>query len=555
MDFTNFIFILGSLSIFIYGMVLLSDSLETAAGDKLKGILSTMTNNRFLGLFTGFLVTAIVQSSSATTVMVVSFVNAGLLSLVQAIGVIMGANIGTTVTAWIINLTNLKTDMNFIAFCAIIAGIVMLFMKKRKLKSWGNALLGFGFIFIGLNLLKGAVPRPTGINEGNILYDFFQWVPKESYWSLFIFILIGTVFTIAVQSSSVMMAFTITLATQGYIDFYHGAAIVLGENIGTTITAVLASLAGNKMAKKAALAHCLFNVIGVTWMMIPPVFKFFTTLCGNIGGEIPGVSLAIFHTLFNITNSAILIWFVPQFEKLLTYSKDKETIKYSLLDMDRGFISTPDLAILQASKEIDDKLMKITEKIFEHTDKLTTFEPDFIRNIKKIKEYKEDLKLKTADIMKFLNKIMESNISAEIASEVNKLMLKVRVMEDISHSCEKIANSIKKSEITDFDSFTKNKDNFSKMLYKINSLFKYVGDTSAKGTKENYSLGLMTEEDIDKHYFKLKKSTINVLKKKSSKNIIADGLVFLEIIKEFEKVGDGLQQILSINYDGDIAQF
>ncbi|HBD95848.1 MAG: hypothetical protein A2015_04580 [Spirochaetes bacterium GWF1_31_7] len=551
MGISNVIFIFGSLGIFIYGMMLLSDSLEKAAGDRLKGVLSTMTSNRFLGLLTGFVVTSIIQSSSATTVMVVSFVNAGLLTLVQAIGVIMGANIGTTVTAWIINLTNLKTDMNIVALFAIILGVILLFMKKRKLVFWGHALLGFGFIFIGLNMLKTAVPKPSGLDGTNFLFDFFTWLPKESYWSLFIFVLIGTIFTIVVQSSSVMMAFTITLASQGYIDFYHAAAIVLGENIGTTVTAILASLAGNKMAKKAALAHCMFNIIGVTWMIIPPVFNFTTSLCSQWGGNIPGVSLAVFHTLFNVTNSFILIWFIPQFEKILMYSKKKEVIKYSLLNMDKGFISTPELALLEATKEINNKLLKISEKIFVHTDNIVSFDKDIIKQSGKIKELKEEQKEQSNTIVKFLNKMMESNISADTAGDINKLLFKIRIIENISNSCDKISSKVIKADLTTFSPFIKNKDDLQKLLYKINLLFRYVGEPEAYSSKETFSMGVLAEEDIDKQYWRLKKNTINILKKKSGKDSISTGLIFLEIIKEFEKMGDGLQQILTINFDDE----
>lgn len=547
MTIANFIYIFGAVGIFIYGMMLLSDSLEKAAGDKLKNILSSMTNNRFLGLFTGLLVTSVIQSSSATTVMVVSFVNAGLLSLGQAIGVIMGANIGTTVTAWIINLTNMKFDITLVAYSAIISGIVLLFLKKKKFTTLGYCFIGFGFLFVGLELLEIAVPKPTELEKGNWLYNFFQWLPKENYASLFVFLFIGTIFTTVVQSSSVMMAFTITLATQGYIDFPHAAAMVLGENIGTTITAIAASLAGNKMAKKAAAAHCMFNVIGVCWVLLPFFFHLFTRVCQKLGGGIIGVELALFHTFFNLANAGILVWFVPQFEWLLTRSRKKENIRYSLLSFDKGIITSPDIALLEVTKEIE-KQTAATEKIFAQIDKLLSGDKEKEKRVQKITEEKEEINQKNNEITLFLNRMLNSDISATTASNINKMLFQISVTSNIIRSCGIISGLIDKEENFNIQLFTKSEEELNKILYKINLMFKFAMEKSVKDKgKDIYTLGVMAEEDIDKLYWKMKRHTVALMKKKSNKTSITNGLVFLDIIKELEHIGDDLQKILSIN--------
>lgn len=547
MTFADFIYIFGAIGVFIYGMILLSESLEKAAGEKLKSVLSHITNNKFSAILTGLIVTCVVQSSSATTVMVVSFVNAGLLSLGQAIGVIMGANIGTTTTAWLISLTHMKVNITVIAYVAIVVGIILLFIKKRKVSSFGYCLIGFGFMFIGLELLKNAVPAPDPTNTDNFLYTLLMNIPQNNYFSLIIFMLIGTIFTMIVQSSAVTMAFVLTLAASGYIDFYHAAAIVLGENIGTTITAILASLAGNKMAKKAALAHCLFNVIGVLWVLIPPCYNFLIFLCQRYGGNNISLELALFHTFFNVLNVAILMWFIPYFEKLLNY-KSSKSIKYSLLDFDKGIISSSDIAMLEVTKEIE-KLAENTENEFLIIDSLLSENcKDKEIRIQDLHKMKEELTDKNREVSTFLNKMLEGNLSVSTISNINKMLFSLSFRLNISRSCEIIAQQISKEEDFSLELFSKSSEELAKILGKIKQMFKYTLEKTSKNDgKDIYTLAILAEEDIDKLYWKMKHHTISMMKKKNNKTATVHGLVFLDIIKELEHIGDDLQKIISLN--------
>ena len=315
--------VLGSLGVFLFGMKVMSEGIQKVAGNRLRSILSYMTQNRVAGIFTGFMTTCMVQSSSATTVMVVSFVNAGLLTLVQSIGVIMGANIGTTLTGWLVSILGFKFKIANIALPAIGIGLPLIFSKLTKRKNIGEIFVGFGLLFLGLKFLKSSVPN---IKDNPEVLQFLSNYTDLGIVSLFIFIAVGVVLTIVVQSSSAAMTITITMAYSGWIDYPTACALILGENIGTTITAYLASINGNYHAKRAARAHMIINLIGVVWMII--AFKYFIQLIDSIAPEsvpygidtysvspelfqnIP-IHLSLFHTLFNIINVMVLIWFVP----------------------------------------------------------------------------------------------------------------------------------------------------------------------------------------------------------------------------------------------------
>lgn len=326
--------LIGSLGLFLYGMKMMSESLQKVAGDKMRAILSSMTSNRFMGIITGFLVTTVIQSSSATTVMVVSFVNAGLLSLVQSIGVIMGANIGTTVTAWLISLLGFKFSIILVAIPLIGVGFPLLFSRKQNLKFWGEFLIGFSLLFIGLEFLKNSVPR---VDQNPEMFAFLSNYTDMGILSVILFLGIGSLLTIVIQSSSATMALTLVMCNQGWISFEIAAAMVLGENIGTTITANFAAIIGNVSAKRAARAHFFFNVIGVIWMLI--IFYPFTRTIANVLFDITGKSpytdtveipfaLSIFHSSFNLINTFVLVWFTPLLVKLVTWltpSKRKRT--------------------------------------------------------------------------------------------------------------------------------------------------------------------------------------------------------------------------------------
>ena len=379
-SFFDFLKLVGALGFFIYGMKVMSDGIQKVAGSKMRQILGAMASNRFFGVFTGFLITCLLQSSSATTVMVVSFVNAGLLSLIESIGVIMGANIGTTITAWLISVFGFKVKIASVALPIIAIGFPMMFSNRGNLRSWAEVLIGFAILFMGLNALKQSVPDLRNSPE---VLEFLSGYANMGMLSLLTFIGVGTVLTIIIQSSSASMALTLVMCNEGWIPFEMAAAMVLGENIGTTITANLAALIGNANAKRAARAHFIFNVFGVTWM-----FFLFETFLSGIDSymiaafdvspmskdqyeSIP-IALSIFHTSFNIINVLLLVGFVPFISKIaekMVPSRGEMDEESHLEYIALGIMATPELSILEARKETA-KFGKITKKTFGFTSEL-----------------------------------------------------------------------------------------------------------------------------------------------------------------------------------------
>ena len=358
-SFYDFLKLLGSLALFLYGMKIMSEGLQKFAGDRLRKILTAMTTNRVTGVLTGVLITALIQSSSATTVMVVSFVNAGLLTLSQSIGVIMGANIGTTVTAWIISALGFKVDIAAMALPLLAVGVPLLFSGKSNRKSIGEFIFGFSFLFMGLSLLKTNAPD---LSRNPEMLSFVQNYTDMGFGSVILFVVIGTVLTMIVQASAATMAITLIMCANGWISFELGAALVLGENIGTTITANLAALTANTQARRAALAHLVFNVFGVIWVLclFNPVtmgVSWFVEDIMRTADPAVAVSfkLSAFHTTFNICNVLILIWFVKLIEKTVCkiIPQREQDEEYRLRFITGGMLSTAELSILQARKEIN----------------------------------------------------------------------------------------------------------------------------------------------------------------------------------------------------------
>ncbi len=360
----------GSLGLFLYGMTLMSESLQKVAGDGLRGFLASMTSNSFKRVLTGLFITAVIQSSSATTVMVVSFVNAGLLSLAQAVGVIMGANIGTTVTAWIVSLLGFKADISILSIPLIALGFILTMSKRQKRKNTGEMVIGFALLFLGLTFMKESVPDLRSSPE---TLAFLQSLTDWGFWSVLIFVGIGTGLTIVLQSSSATMALTLVMVNFGWIPFEMAAALVLGENIGTTITANIAASVGNVSAKRAALAHTFFNLIGVTWVLIlfKPVLKLVGVIITGLGAADPFIpvtqaadpeassvamlyAVSLLHTLFNVTNTLLLVGFTPLLVKVVTYviKNPKEEEKFRLKFIQAGLLSTAELSLDQAKQEI-----------------------------------------------------------------------------------------------------------------------------------------------------------------------------------------------------------
>jgi len=432
--------IIGSLGLFLFGMKIMSEGIQKASGDRLQAIMSFVTGNRFAAVFTGFAITAIIQSSSATTVMVVSFVNASLLTLAQGIGVIMGANIGTTVTGWIVAILGFKFKIVTIALPAIGIGFPMLIIRRWKKHAWGEGLVGFGLLFLGLDYLKHSVPDMKSNPE---LLEFLTGYTNMGFLSLLLFILVGTLLTVVVQSSSAAMAITLTMAHAGWIDVYTAAAIVLGENIGTTITAFLASIGTQINARRAARAHTLFNLLGVVWMLL--LFKPFLNL---VDGIVPGdmhtaegitTHLAMFHTMFNIINTCVLVGFATHLEKIVIkfvpVGEEEETGAYSLKYLSSPLQDTAEINILEAQMELAN-MMGILEKMFKSfLNILERPKDDVAAAVEKLERQEEYTDQMRDQITQFLIECSRDELNEASARNVNLMIRIVNEMESIGDSC------------------------------------------------------------------------------------------------------------------------
>jgi phosphate:Na+ symporter len=446
-DFLNLI---GALGFFIFGMKVMSDGIQKAAGNRMRKILSSMTRNRFLGVLTGFFITSLVQSSSATSVMTVSFVNAGLLTLYESAGVLMGANIGTTVTAWLISIFGFKVKIVAIALPIIAVGLPMLFAKRNNFRFWGEFLIGFALLFMGLDALKNTVPDLR--NNPEVLAFLADYAHPGILSALF-FVAVGTVLTLIIQSSSAAMALTITMCYQGWISFEIAAPMVLGENIGTTITATIASIVGNVYAKRSARIHTLFNVIGVIWMIL--AYPLFLRGINHImvvqmglpspfeSSESIPIALSYFHTTFNITNVLLLIWFVPTLVKVanrLVPSKGEQDEEYHLKYIGRGLMHTPGLELLEVKQEVanfGDMIENMGKRLRKLTDK-----------DKPNKQYKQITKIynmeTTSDTMEqeisnYIIKISESMLTEKSSVEIRNIFSIIHDLERVADIFAKIA--------------------------------------------------------------------------------------------------------------------
>ncbi len=435
--------ILGALAFFIYGMKMMSEGIQRAAGTQLRSILRNMTKNRYLGVFTGFLITALVQSSSATTVMTVSFVNAGLLSLVESAGIMMGANVGTTITGWLVSILGFEVKLSAYSIPLFAFGVPMLFSSRGKVKYWGEFIVGFAILFLGLSALKNAVPE---INESSSLLLWLKDFSQNGILSRLAFVLVGTILTIVVQSSSAAMAITLTMCTQGWLPLDVAAAMILGENIGTTITAELASLVGNTAAKRSARIHSLFNVIGVSWMVIilPYFLPFLSTILVEYLGFADPYStkgmakgLAAFHTSFNMVNVLIMLAFVPWLVRVATRtvkeSNDEDEIN-SKLQFISSTAVTPELATIELQKE--------TAHFGSVTQRLNGFLKNLVRAIdekdrrkwvKKVKKYEEITDNMEIEITEYITNLADKEITP-------KTSIRLRTYMNIANDLERIGD-------------------------------------------------------------------------------------------------------------------
>ena len=413
--------LLGSLGLFLFGMKVMSDSLLLLAGNRMRNILATMTSNRFLGIATGFLITSVIQSSSATTLMVVSFSNASLLTLAESISVIMGANIGTTITAWLITLLGFKVSMSSIALPLVGFGFLFMFSKKEKLKNWGGFIIGFAVLFIGLQFLQENMPD---INQNPGILQFLNNYTELGFGSVLLFLFIGTVLTIVVQSSSATMALTLLMTAEGWIPFDLAAAMVLGENIGTTITANLAAIVANFHAKRTARAHLIFNLLGVMWMLILfyPFLNMISWVSQRLGSESPYVSAAaipvaisLFHTFFNVLNTFLLVWFITPISRIVVWSVPEKAPPEREIDepkfLDEKMLKYPETAIASLLKESQYLFQNTIFEIVTHA--LNIHKEDIKSDLKAKKVVKKSIEDFKTDVRAlYLSKV--KNIYGEI---------------------------------------------------------------------------------------------------------------------------------------------
>ena len=544
-SFYDFLALLGSLALFLYGMKIMSEGLQKFAGDRLRNILTAMTTNRVTGVLTGTLITALVQSSSATTVMVVSFVNAGLLTLSQSISVIMGANIGTTVTAWIISALGFKVDISVFALPLLAFGVPLLFSQKSSRKSIGEFIFGFSFLFMGLDLLKKNAPD---LSQNPDMLAFVQNYTDMGFFSVILFVLIGTVLTMIVQASSATMAITLIMCANGWISFELGAALVLGENIGTTITANLAALTANTQARRAALAHLMFNVFGVMWVLI--LFKPFLSMVdwiiddwmqvSNAGGVAVSFKLSAFHTCFNVCNVLILIWFVKLIERTVCrLIPQKETEEeYRLQFISGGMLSTAELSLLQARKEINLFAERI-QRMFGMVRNLlhTANENEFNKLFARIEKYEGISDNMEVEIATYLTQVSEGRLSSESKLEIREMLREVSEIESIGDSCYNLARTMSHKRRANVE-FTDEQYGHIEQMFQLTDtaltqMIALIEDTH-HAVDVNRSFNL--EHEINNYRDQLKDRNVVDINEKAYN--YQTGVHYMDLIAECEKLGD-----------------
>lgn len=552
--------LLGSLGFFLFGMKLMSESLQRAAGDRMRTILAAMTSNKFRGVLTGFLITAIIQSSSATTVMLVSFVNAGLITLSESIGVVMGTNIGTTVTAWLISILGFKVDIAYLVLPLIGVTLPLLFSKDKQKSNWGNVIVGFAIIFIGLDFLQASTPDLQSNPE---MLEFFTNFSNYGYWSILIFLFIGIGLTMIIQSSSAVMALTLVMCYNGWISFEMAAAMVLGQNIGTTITANLAALIANTSAKRTAMAHLLFNVFGVILVLIifNPFIHFVDWVIVMLGIASPfpevghtaketahamPVALAIFHTIFNVLNTILMIGFVPTIEKLVTKivkQKDAEE-DFKLQFINTGLLSTIELSIVQAQKEINIYACRIN-KMFGLTQELLGTKSSKKHNklLEKIQKYEDASDTLELEIADYITKVTGEAVSSSGSENINTMLSIISDLENIGDSCNTIGNTIsrkKNAKVAFTSDLDKNIESLLKLIEKMFSeMIKDFNDDN--NSKTNLSEVENLSEKLKKLRSKYQSDHYKHLRKGDYKT--KTGIIYSDICSELQKIGGYILEI------------
>lgn len=561
--------LIGALGMFLYGMNFMSAGLQKASGDKLRGILTSMTSNSFKRVLTGLGITALVQSSSATTVLVVSFVNAGLLTLLQAVGIIMGANIGTTLTAWV-TAVGFSVDISAFSVPLMILGFILTNSKKQNYKNIGEFIVGFALMFLGLSFMKSSAG--TLLSNKDAMVAFFAHFTEFGFWSDIIFLLAGTILTIVLQASSATMAITMLLTTSGLIDFELACAMVLGENIGTTITANMAAAVGNTSAKRAALAHTLFNLFGVTWMLI--VFRPFLKLVGivmtGIGFDNPltvdlttpeagptllyGISML--HTLFNITNTMILIWFsqtiVNIVNKLIKSPDNQEEDAFRLRYIDAGIIAAPELATEQATKEII-HFAKISRNGLGYVrDAINETDPDKFEELRsKLVKYEEISDRIEYEIATFLNAVSANEISNDTSSMIKAMYKIIGELESLGDSGEAISRIISRKNIhhrTFSEETIKKLNNMVNLVEQAYDAMIYNLEALSEDRLDNIQNAYNAEENINVMRNNLRDTEIENIEQNADSYLTS--VYFMDLINELEKMGDFI-----INVSQDLLKY
>ncbi len=540
--------LIGSLGFFMYGMKIMSEGIQKAAGNRLRQILSTMTQNRVLGVLTGFLVTSLVQSSSATTVMTVSFVNAGLLSLVESAGVMMGANVGTTITGWLVSIFGFKVSIVKIALPIIAFGMPMMFVKSGRTKFWGEFLVGFALLFLGLDFLKHSVPDLKSSPE---VLSFLAGFADMGILSAMMFIGIGTLLTIAVQSSSAAMALTIVMCHNGWIPFEIAAPMILGENIGTTITAELASIVGNVHAKRSARIHSMFNIVGVTWMLF--AYTYFLDGINYLMVDYMGmvspfedaasvpIALSFFHTAFNVTNVFIMIWFVPLLVRIAerTVSSKGEEDEQCHLEFIGGYImGAAELSLLEAKKEVK-KFGELTFKM--HNQTIKVFEernPKKARKlISKIAKYEEITDRLEVEIASFLQKVSQGELSERSSIMVRSMISVIGDLERIGDIYYQLSKSLER-KLDDEIWFTPDqRNNLVELIGKVGDAFYFmIENIEISADDLNINKAVDIENEIDRLRNRLRKDHLKSIG--DSDYNIESGMIYTNMFSSFERIGD-----------------
>ncbi|WP_337498843.1 Na/Pi cotransporter family protein [Segatella sp.] len=544
--------LIGALALLMFGMKSMSDSLQKMAGPQLRHVLGTMTTNRLTGILSGTLITAAVQSSTATTVMTVSFVNAGLLTLAQAISVIMGANIGTTLTAWIMS-AGFSFNITDFVWPAFFIAIILIYSKRRKII--GDFIFGISFMFLGLGTL-----RQTGIDmdlaHNQPVLEFFASFDPHSFQTTITFLIIGSILTMCVQSSAAVMAITMILCSTGVLPIYQGIALVMGENIGTTVTSNVAALTANTQARRAAMAHMVFNIFGVLWILC--IFHpFIHLVCGWVGFDDAmektdphfvanatklSFVLAAFHTTFNLANTFILVWFIPQIEKLVCKiirpKKNTDEDDFRLRFIQSGIMKTPEISVLEAQKEIHCFAERI-QRMFGMVKTLLgeTNEEKFVKLYSRIEKYEGISDNMEIEIAKYLDQVSDSHLSDETKAKIRAMLREISEIESIGDSCFNIARTLNRRFKSKEDFITSQYEHMHQMMELTDNALTQMNITLVGHKGDNdANLSFNIENEINNYRNQLKSQNINDVN--NHLYTYAIGTMYMDIIQECEKLGD-----------------